>query len=340
VPDRVRAAGWFQRLLLAAALLLLAVIGFGTWRFSHPAMPADSIGLPKAAQFPHGLAAHYFGATTLVFRDGRNAVMVDALLSRPSMRQVLFDKLSTDGPAVEATLRRAGIDHLDLLLISHSHYDHVLDAAAIAARTGASIAGSSSTREVALGSGFPAARISTVKGGEQLQAGNFKVTVFKSLHSRGDKVPGAITQPLHPPASASAYREGGTYAFLIEHRSLRILVHASSNVVPGMYKGVHADVIFLATGGLSLQPAEFTANYWAETVEATGAKLVIPIHWDDFFQPLDRPLQPLRRFLDNVPLTMDRIAPLAANDHVMIRYMPVIAPVDMDAAARAAAAGH
>ena len=40
----------------------------------------------------------------------------------------------------------------------------------------------------------------------------------------------------------------------------------------------------------------------------------------------------LRRFLDDIPLTMSRIAPLAARDGVKVRYMPVIAPVDIIAA--------
>lgn len=33
-------------------------------------------------------------------------------------------------------------------------------------------------------------------------------------------------------------------------------------------------------------------------------KIVIPIHWDDFFQPLDQPLQFLPRFADNAPESM------------------------------------
>ena len=148
------------------------------------------------------------------------------------------------------------------------------------------------------------------------------------------RVPGDLTAPLRQPAKASDYKEGGTYAYLIEHRGFRILVHASANVVPGMYRGVKADVVFLATGGLSPHPADFTARYWDEVVKATGAKLVVPIHWDDFLLPLDQPLQPLRRFLDDIPLTMRRLVPLAARDGVKIRYMPVIAPVDIKAAAK------
>ena len=44
--------------------------------------------------------------------------------------------------------------------------------------------------------------------------------------------------------------------------------------------------------------------------------------------------------MDDIPLTMRRIAPLAARDHVAIRYLPVIAPVDIAAAAHAAAGGR
>ena len=330
---------WLKRILGTAALVLLAFAAYGSWRFQHPAMPPGSVSLPAEKSLPSGLAAQYFGTTSVVFRDGRNAVMVDALLTRPGMSKVLFGKLASDVALIDDTLRQASLSRADLLLISHTHYDHVLDAAAIADRLGAMIVGSSSTRQVALGAGVPPSRIVVVNGGEKLEAGDFKVTVFRSLHSLGDRIPGQVTTPVRQPASAKEYKEGGTYAFLIEHHGLRILVHASANFVPGMYHGVHADVIYLATGGLASQPADFTNRYWAETVEATGAKLVVPIHWDDFFQPLDRPLQPLRRFLDNVPLTMERIAPLAVRDGVTIRYMPVIAPVDIEAAARAAA-GH
>lgn len=328
-----------KRIVAAIGGIALIVVAYGTWRFAHPGMPANSQSLAPATGAVAGVSAQYFGTTTLALRDGRDAVMVDALLTRPSMSTVMFDKVATDRRLADSSLKQANLGRLDLLLITHTHYDHVLDAAAIAERTDATVVGSPSTRNVVLGDGMPADRIVTVKGGEQLTAGDFKVTVFRSLHSAGDRVPGDVTAPLRQPASAKEYREGGTYSYLIEHRGFRVLVHASANFVPAMYRGVHADVVFLATGGLSTQAPEITNRYWAEAVEATGAKLVVPIHWDDFFQPLNRPLQPLRRFLDNVPLTMARIAPLAARDHVQIRYMPIIAPVDLEAAARAAARG-
>ena len=323
---------WIKRILLTLALLFVAGVGYGAWRFGHPAMPADSRTLASGEAPAGDVSARYFGATTLAFGDGRNTIMVDALLTRPGMRAVMFDKVASDAALVGSILTRAGLGKIDLLLVSHTHYDHALDIAAVAAKTGASIVGSPSTREVARGGGIPDARIRTIKGGETFSAGDFSVTVFRSVHSFGDRVPGEVSAPLRLPAKASDFKEGGTFAYLIEHRGFRILVHASANFVPGMYRGVKADVVFLATGGLSPHPTDFTTQYWNEVVRATGAKLVVPLHWDDFLLPLDQPLQPLRRFLDDIPLTMSRLAPLAARDGVTIRYMPVIAPVDIQAA--------
>lgn len=323
---------WLRYILLTLALLVVAGIAYAGWRFSHPALPAGSQTLASGKTLPGDVTARFFGTTTLTFSDGRNTVMVDALLTRPGMGRVMFDKIETDADEVALRLKQAGLTKVDLLLVTHTHYDHALDIAAVAAKTGATIVGSPSTRDVALGGGVPDARIRAVKGGETYTAGDFTVTVFRSLHSLGDRVPGDLTAPLRQPAKAGDYKEGGTFAYLIDHKGFRILVHASANVVPGMYRGVRADVVFLAIGGLLPQPADFTARYWDEVVKTTGAKLVVPIHWDDFLLSLDHPLQPLRRFLDDIPLTMNRLAPLAARDGVAIRYMPVIAPVDINAA--------
>jgi L-ascorbate metabolism protein UlaG (beta-lactamase superfamily) len=324
--------GMAIKLGLAAAVL--AVGGYAGERFGHPAAPPVSEQLPSASLAPGALRAQFFGTTTLLFRDGAHAVMVDSLLTRPGLREALFGKVASDPQRVGWALSAGKVGAVDLLLVSHSHYDHVLDAPAVARATGAVIAGSPSTREVALGGGIPDGRIRVIRGGEHLDAGDFHVTVFRSLHSAGDRVPGDITEPLQPPASVKAYKEGGTYAFLIEHDGLRILVHASANFVPGMYRGVHADIVYLATGGLGAQTDAFAQAYWHEVVETTGAKLVVPIHWDDFLRPLDQPMLPLRRFMDDIPKGMARIEPLAKRDGVTIRNMPVIAPVDIAAAVR------
>jgi hypothetical protein len=54
-------------------------------------------------------------------------------------------------------------------------------------------------------------------------------------------------------------------------------------------------VVFLGTGGLGSQTAEYREAYWRETVERTGARRVIPIHWDGLTSPIDGPFRGPRR---------------------------------------------
>lgn len=82
----------------------------------------------------------------------------DPYLSRPNLDEPIV-------PDAEAIARHAPA-RADLILIGHSHVDHLLDAPAIALRSGAEVLGSESTTMVGLASGVPAARLITVKGGE------------------------------------------------------------------------------------------------------------------------------------------------------------------------------
>lgn len=318
--------------LIIVFTLIVGGGGWIAWQLRSPPAPLASQQLPISLSPSPALHAQFFGATTLLLRDRDHAVMIDALLSRPGMRDVLFGTIGPDAARVGSVLTRGNVDRIDLLLITHSHYDHSLDAAAIARRAGAIVVGSPSTRQIALGGGVAADRIRLVEGGERFDAGSFHVTAFRSRHSPGDRVPGAITGPIRPPAKAQEYKNGGTYAYLVEHKGLRILVHASANYVPDMYRGVKADVVFLAIGGLGAQPADFVERYWRETVGATGARLVIPTHWDNFLRPLGGPFTPLPRLMDDVPAAIAKIESFAKQDGVTIRTMPPIAPVDIAAA--------
>lgn len=40
----------------------------------------------------------------------------------------------------------------------------------------------------------------------------------------------------------------------------------------------------------------------------TGAKLVIPIHWDNFFSPLDRPIKSMPFFVENTGKVFFKLA--------------------------------
>jgi L-ascorbate metabolism protein UlaG (beta-lactamase superfamily) len=146
--------------------------------------------------------------------------------------------------------------------------------------------------------------------GKEVTIGRFTVTVLKSKHSppiRGinDDLGQTIDKPLKQPAAVRDYKEGGSFDFLIRHQKGAILVSPSSNYAEGALDKVRADVLFLGTGSLGNQTRDFQDAYYDHTVGKVHPKLVIPIHWDNFFRPLDEHLEPLARPLDDAPAAFD-----------------------------------
>jgi L-ascorbate metabolism protein UlaG (beta-lactamase superfamily) len=97
------------------------------------------------------------------------------------------------------------------------------------------------------------------------------------------------------------------------------LVTGSAGFVPGALKGVKAEVVLLGIGSLGQRSDGYRQDYWREVVQASGARRVIPIHWDDFWLPSDQPMQPLPAPLDKFDVSMKFLAERGAAEHVEVR---------------------
>ncbi|WP_240799093.1 hypothetical protein [Streptomyces sp. A0958] len=153
--------------------------------------------------------------------------------------------------------------------------------------------------------------------------GRFTLTALPARHSPGDIAPGRIDRPLRPPVRATDYRTGDCYTLHVRHGTRELLIHASAHSLPGALDGHHAQTVYLGIGALGHQDEAFREEYWQRLVTATGARRVVPIHWDDFFRPLDRPLRPFRAFLDDFPATMDFLTRAAERTGVALA-LPVL----------------
>jgi L-ascorbate metabolism protein UlaG (beta-lactamase superfamily) len=155
-------------------------------------------------------------------------------------------------------------------------------------------------------------------------AGAFELTFIESTHCPPDRYPGPITEPVVPPARAQAYRCGEAWSLLVEHASGRsALIQGSAGYVRGALAGQRAEVVYLGVGQLGLQSEEYLRTYWAETVEAVGARRVVLIHFDDFFRPLDQPLRALPYAGDDLDVTIRTLAALARDDGVEL-HLPTL----------------
>lgn len=281
---------------------------------------ADRFDVPEATGT---FGATFLGVATLLLDDGETALLTDGFFSRPSLLRLLRP-IAPDGARIDAALRRAGIDRLALVTPVHTHFDHAMDSAVVAARTGAVLAGGTSTAQVGHGGGLPADRVRVVTPGVAETYGAFTLTWIESEHCPPDRFPGTIDAPVVPPVKTGAYRCGEAWSILVEHTSGRTaLVQGSAGFRRGSLAGRRADVAYLGVGQLGVQSEDYLRTYWAETVEAVGAREVVLTHWDDFFRPLDQPLRALPYAGDDLHVTMRVLGGLAAEQGVGLHFPTV-----------------
>lgn len=277
-------------ILLVLAVLLAAIVA--RLLLVRPGMQAWAAHLAPAATPAGGeLTASWYGVTAVLLDDGEHAIFIDPFFTRPEglLRMALNRPIAPDEALIRRWLERAGVRRLDAVLVSHSHFDHAMDAGVVARLTGAHLVGSPSTANIGRGAGLSDSQIDVIAPGQPLQYGTFRVTFLESRHAgaTGGKPTGDIVAPLIPPARYLDYRQGGTWSILVEHPQGRLLHHGSAGFVPGMLEDVKADVVFL---GIAI--VGDLESYLREVVDPTKASRVIPVHWDDFTRSLDQPLEP------------------------------------------------
>jgi L-ascorbate metabolism protein UlaG (beta-lactamase superfamily) len=284
----------------------------------------DHFDVP-AAESDAALSVTWLGVSTLLVDDGTSAVMTDGFFSRPGLLDVGMRRLTPSESRIDYCLNRAGVHRLAAILPVHTHYDHVLDSAVVAQRTGARLIGGESAANVARGQKLSPEHIVVATPGEELTIGPFGVTLIESHHCPPDRFPGEITEPVVPPVKASAYRCGEAWSTLIHHApsDRRLLIQGSAGFLPGALDGRRAEVAYLGVGQLGVQSQEYITRYWAETVGAVGSRRVVLIHWDDFFRPLSEPIRALPYAGDDLDLTMRVLSRLAERDGVTL-HLPTV----------------
>lgn len=272
--------------------------------------------------------ATFLGVSTVLLDDGVNAVLTDGFFSRPGILRTSIGRIGPHRRRIAAALSLPGFNRLAAVVVTHSHYDHAMDSATVAQRTGAWLMGSESTRKIGAGVAFPDERFIPFQHSQTVSFGGLGVTTFPSEHSPGDHFPGSVSAPLSPPTRMPHYRTGDVASVLIEHGGRGVLVHGSAGFVPGALAGRRADTVYLGVGLLSRQSNAFREAYWDEVVAAIGATRVVPVHWDNFTRPLARPLRPMPRPFEDIPAVFSWLRNRAERSGVSFELPRVGEPVN------------
>lgn len=189
---------------------------------------------------------------------------------------------------------RTHIGRPELVLVSHSHWDHLADVPHIAKSTGARVVGTETTYHLLVALGVDASQISVVRGGEVLDFDGITVEVVPSLHSRNRQhayfAPGTLSAlPAAPPSTIADLPEGDTLAFQVTAGGgPSAFLMGASDFSERAADGLRPDLAMIA-----VPTSASTYRYVPRLLGALGAPgVVVPVHWDNFERPLSGP--PLR----------------------------------------------
>lgn len=275
------------RLTLARVAVMAILVGTMTGQ--------NGLGAEKKVP----VTLRYLGTAGWEISDGTTVILIDPYVSRingppppggsgsriagDTRPQVGWDDIATpDIAAIDSRISRA-----DFVLVTHTHYDHVLDVPHIALKTHASVIGTESTENVMRACGVPEEQLITVRGGEDYDFGAFSVKVIPSIHSALDHkryfssetAPATLKAPL---TLKQIHPEGGTLAYLVRLRGHQILAFGGMNYIERELDGLQPDVALVGAAGSRKEIYDYTGRLMRVLQYPA---LVIPTHWDNFLLP-------------------------------------------------------
>jgi len=262
-------------------LLGLTAHAFAADLSSYPHLVvADSAGAPG-----NGVRVTYLGTNGYQFEFKGHALLVDPYFSRVDVLNVAV------GARIQPNISRItdAMRHLapkvDAILVTHGHYDHLLDVPVVMSRTHARLIASVSAinliKRAGVSSGDP------VTAGNVRRIGPWKIRVLAAAHDRlFGKVPFDEHEPRSPgpPQRPRDWICGEPLAFLIEVNRQRIYID-SGGTPAQLPPHEHVDLAIL---GMALPDSR---ERLPAALERLKPRYILPSHQDNFFVPLSSGFQ-------------------------------------------------
>ena len=240
----------------------------------------------------------WLGVAGVSISAGDTVILHDPYLSRPGMLETLFTLYEPDGDLLEELVAEDSpapeLGRASVILIGHSHFDHLGDAPWFARRPdGPWIAGSPTTVNISVGYGVPADRARVVNPNQVFDIGPFRVRAVESRHgltfAGGSPPEGTVDEPPDAPIHAWSFKLGDARGWLVTHRDsgFRVFLLSSGNrhqpSLEALAKeGISVDVLFAV-------PIGADEAYPADLVRTLRPKVVVPHHFDSFFTSVREP---------------------------------------------------
>jgi L-ascorbate metabolism protein UlaG (beta-lactamase superfamily) len=240
---------------------------------------------PSAHAPSNSICVTYLGVNGFQFETNGYALLIDPYFTRVSLwAGALNERIESDPNRVESGLRHVR-RKVDAVLVTHAHFDHLLDVPEIMQRTHARLLAGPTAIRLVESFGISRNEFESVDGGSVRKVGPWTIRVFAAEHDRlFGKVPFQCGRKLPTkPAKAGDWCVGEPLAFVIEAAGKRIYI--DSGGIPGAPPDSRIGHVDLAILGVALPDSR---ERFSEVVRELRPRFIFPSHQDDMFAAFDR----------------------------------------------------
>ena len=233
-----------------------------------------------------GVRVTYLGANGYAFETAGHAILVDPYFSRVSLLSVALNRpLRPDDTRIAQGLRHVPAK-VDAVLVTHGHFDHLLDVPEIARRTNAQLITGPTAASLGMSAGMNRNQCIVVHQGMTRTIGPWKIDVLAATHDRlFGKVPfgGSRRQSATTPAKAADWVMGEPLAFVIEAGGRKLYIDSGGTL--DRLPPPNLAPVDLAILGVALPDSR---KRLAAAINQLQPRYVLPSHQDDFFSSMER----------------------------------------------------
>lgn len=253
-----------------------------------------------AVELPEGLEVRWLGVSGYRLTYEGVSIFIDPYVSRVPLRSLLLRRTAL--PDAEKIVKYAQAPGTVAgVLVGHTHFDHAVDAPALARLHDTKAYGSASLVYLMRLHGLQQQAVE-VATHRPYELGPFVVTFIPSRHSKllfGRKVPmdGPLACDHLDGLAPGQYKCGAVYGIRIDVAGISIYHQGSADLIDAELPDQRVDVFLAGVAGRQVTP-----RYWERVLPKLDPRYVVPTHYDNFFSPLGRNLDMVRKVaLTDVP---------------------------------------
>lgn len=263
-----------KRVLLVLFGLSTQVLAAGLHSYSN--LVAADAGVTTRS----GVRVTYLGTNAYQFEFSGHFLLVDPYFSRVDLMSVALGcSIRPDMSRIAEGMRYLA-PQADAILVTHGHFDHLLDVPVVMSKTHARLIASASAVELVKRAGALSGH--AVRPGDERHIGPWKIRVLPATHDRlFGEVPFDRSEPRSgPPQRPADWICGEPLAFLIEVGGERIYIDSGGTLaqLPPQER------VDLAILGVALPDSRARLR---GAIDHLQPRFILPSHQDNFFRPLN-----------------------------------------------------